>query len=258
MESRIINVKRSIGLKLFIGMMVLDCMSLSIKGQDKGNEYRITLFPSHKITEKITGFAYLGYVWNPEKNYQTYYLGWPAACYTPKSWLQIWGGLVMLYTHNESTSNKLELRPFIGPKFFLPNKMKWNIYNFTRYEFRATQDRSSHDWNNTSRLRSRFGVEIPLSSREQAWQPGKFYTLADVEPYYRFDKKQIDPMRIRVGLGYILKPLPLRIEFIYHAQFTHPTAGEGLQFTDNIFRLNIKIGLNRGIIGALQNPDLDE
>jgi hypothetical protein len=30
--------------------------------EDIGNEYRITLFPSHKVTEKIGGFGYLGYV----------------------------------------------------------------------------------------------------------------------------------------------------------------------------------------------------
>jgi hypothetical protein len=225
---------------------------------DKGNEYRITLFPSHKITEKITGFAYLGFVWNPEKNYQTYYLGYPAAAYTPSEWLQIWGGVVGLYTNNETTADKLEIRPFIGPKFFLPNKMKWNIYNFTRYEFRGVQNRETHDWSNTSRLRSRFGIEIPLSSLQKAWQPGNFYGLADIEPYYSFDKGQIDPMRIRGGLGYIMKKAPIRIEFIYHAQFTHPEPGSNLQFTDNIFRINIKLGLNKGIINQLNNPDLDE
>jgi hypothetical protein len=254
MNRRYIPNQRAI---LFV--IILTYFSFSLNAQsDKGNEYRITLFPSHKITEKITGFAYLGYVWNPEKNYQTYYLGYPAACYSFKPWLQIWGGLVGLYTNNETSSDKLELRPFIGPKLFLPNKMKWNIYNFTRYEYRATQDRETHDWNNVSRLRSRFGVEFPLSSRETAWQPGKFYGLADFEPYYRFDKNQIDPFRIRGGIGYIMKSLPMRIEFIYHSQFTHPSGSDNLKFTDNIFRLNIKIGLNKGIINSLNNPDLDE
>jgi len=28
-----------------------------------------------------------------------------------------------------------------------------------------------------------------------------------------------------------------------------------LEFTDNIFRLNIEIGLTKGIIGRLHNPD---
>jgi hypothetical protein len=246
-------------LKLLFLLLIVCFVYNSLQAQqDKGNEYRITLFPSAKITDKITGFAYLGYVWNPEKNYQTYYLGWPAACYTAKPWLQIWGGIVGLYTNNENSADKLELRPFIGPKFFLPNKLKWNIYNFTRYEFRATQDRTTHEWSNTSRLRSRFGVEIPFSKLEKAWKPGNFYGMADVEPYYRFDRNQVDPFRIRGGVGYIMKSAPLRLEFIYHAQFTHPSGSDGLEFTDNIYRLNIKIALNHGIISSLQNPDLDE
>jgi|WetSurMetagenome_2_1015567.scaffolds.fasta_scaffold146969_2 hypothetical protein len=244
--------------KICLLLIVLTAPQKVRSQNDKGNEYRITLFPSHKITDKITGFAYLGYVFNPEKNYQTYYLGWPAACYTAKSWLQIWGGLVGLYTNNENSSNKLELRPFIGPKFFIPNAMKWNIYNFTRYEYRAIQDRDSKDWSNYSRLRSRFGVEFPITSLEKAWQNGTFYGLADFEPYYRFDKGLVDPFRVRGGLGYIMKKAPIRIEFIYHTQFTHPEPGSNLQFTDNIFRLNIKIGLNKGIINQLNNPDLDE
>ncbi len=119
------NSRHSIQMKLLLVIVLLSFMHSSLKAQqDKGNEYRITLFPSAKITDKITGFAYLGYVRNPEKNYQTYYLGWPAACYTPKSWLQIRGGIVGLYTNNENSADKLELRTFIGSRFFHPNRMK--------------------------------------------------------------------------------------------------------------------------------------
>jgi len=48
---------------LFIGTFG---SSKSMAQEDIGNEYRITLFPSHKVTDKIGGFGYLGYVWNPE------------------------------------------------------------------------------------------------------------------------------------------------------------------------------------------------
>jgi hypothetical protein len=225
---------------------------------DIGNEYRITLFPSHKITDKIGGFSYLGYVFNIEKNYQSYYLGWPCATYTPKPWLQIWGGLIGVYTSNESKADQLELRPFAGVKLFLPNELKWNIYTWPRYEYRALQDRTTHEWNNYSRLRVRFGVEIPFRSRDKAWQPGGFYGLADIEPYFRCDKNQVDPLRIRGGIGYIMKSAPLRIEFIYHAQYTQPYEEGGLIYTDNIFRLNIKIGLHSGILGRLYNPGFDD
>ena len=252
--------KRIKHIYLFILLLTLIVLrpSVLLAQEDIGNEYRITLFPSHKVTETIGGFGYLGYVWNPEKNYQTYYLGWPCATYTPNSWLQVWGGFIGVFTDNESKANQLELRPFTGVKLFLPNQLKWNIYNFTRYEYRALQDRSTYDWNNYGRIRIRFGVEIPFSSMDKAWQPGEFYGLADIEPYYRFDNLLVDPLRIRGGIGYIMKSAPLRVEFIYHAQFTQPYEGSGLKYTDNIFRLNIKIGLSTGIMGSLYNPSFDE
>ena len=243
---------------LFLFLFVLAAASLPARAQDDtGNEYRLTLFPSHRITDTVTGFAYLGYVWNPEKDYRTYYLGWPAATYAPNKWLQVWGGLVGLFTDNENSSDKLELRPFTGVKLFLPNERKWNIYNFTRYEYRATQDRNTRDWSDVHRLRSRFGVEFPLASKERAWKPKTFYGLADVEPYYRFDRGQVDPFRVRGGIGYVLNE-SVRIEFIYHAQFTHPGGSKDLEYTDNIWRINIKLGLTKGIIGRLHEPDLDE
>jgi hypothetical protein len=224
---------------------------------DLGNEYRVTLFPSHKVYGKLSGFAYLGFVWNNEKGYKTYYLGWPAGLYAPNKWLQVWAGLVGLFTDNKSSSDKLEFRPFGGAKLFLPNGMKWNIYNFSRYEYRAIQDRDSRDWSDIHRVRSRFGVEIPLTSLKHAWEVKSLYMLADLEPYYRFDKGQVDPFRMRAGLGYVLNER-IRLEFIYHAQYTHPSGSSKLKYTDNIFRLNIKIGLNKGIITLLQNPEIDD
>ncbi|MHC1777989.1 MAG: DUF2490 domain-containing protein [Lentimicrobium sp.] len=244
---------------LFLLFILMTVRPLGLRAQeDIGNEYRITLFPSHKVTETIGGFGYLGYVWNPEKKYQTYYLGWPCATYTPNSWLQVWGGLIGAYTDNENKADNLELRPFAGVKLFLPNELKWNIYNFTRYEYRANQNRDTKEWNNYSRIRVRFGVEIPLCSRAKAWKPGSFYGLADIEPYYRFDNNEVDPLRIRGGIGYIMKSAPLRIEFIYHAQYTPPAEENSLKYTDNIFRLNIKLGLHSGILGSVFNPGFDD
>jgi len=214
--------------------------------EPRNGEYRLTLFPYHKISDELTGFGYLGYVNNPDKEYQTAYLGYGGS-YSFNRTIQLWGGLIGTYTDNQHSSDKLELRPFIGPKLFLPNDWKWNIYNFTRYEFRDIQDLDTHAWTGIHRLRSRFGVEFPLTSGENAWQPKTFYALADVEPFFRFDKDVIDPFRVRGGIAYIISSR-VRVEFIYHAQFTRPAGSSGLEFTDNIFRLNIKIALNKGII----------
>ena len=112
--------------------------------------------------------------------------------------------MVTEYTDNERSADKLELRPFAGVKLFVPNDIKWTLYNFTRYEFRDTQNLDTHDWTAYSRLRSRFGVEFPLTSRERAWEPRTWYGLADVEPIFRFDHNTIDPLYVRGGIGYVL------------------------------------------------------
>ena len=171
--------------------------------------------------------------------------------------LQFSGGLLTRYTDNEQSADKLELRPFAGVKVFVPNMIKWNLYNYTRYEFRDTENLATHDWTSYSRLRSRFGVELPLTSREKAWQPKTWYGLADVEPIYRFDHDTIDPLYVRSGLGYVLNE-QVRLEFIYSAQFTRPAGSSSPQYTENIFQLNLKIGFDRGILHRLQNPSSNQ
>jgi hypothetical protein len=213
--------------------------------EPRSGEYRVTVFPYHKITDTLTGFGYLGYVTNPDKNYKTDYLGWGVS-YTPSPSVQWWGGLVGTYTNNEAGADKLELRPFVGLKNFIPNKIKWNIYNYARWEYRAIQDRDTDDWTRYSRLRDRFGVEFPLASGEQAWKPKTWYGLADVEAMFRFDRHQLDPFRLRAGIAYIVSNR-VRVELIYHMQWTRPGGGD-LHYTDNIFRLNIKVALNKGVI----------
>jgi hypothetical protein len=209
-----------------------------------GNEYRVTIFPSYSITTNTYGFGYLGYVNNPEEGYQTYYLGKGVNTFLTPT-VQLWAALISTYTANEESADQLELRPIGGVKLFVPNEIKWYIYNFTRYEYRALRDEETYEWDSYSRLRSRFGVEFPLTSRAKAWQPKTWYALVDVEPYFRFDKNIFDPLRVRGGIAYVLSER-LRVEFIYHAQFTRPSGSSGLEYTDNIFRLNIKLALDRG------------
>src|SRR5262245_5811114 len=104
------------------------------------NEYRLTVFPHYPIAGSLSGFGYLGWVKNPELDYTLWYAGFPGLIYTFKPWLQGWAALLAIYTDNDTSLNgkqdTLELRPFVGAKLFLPNTLKWNIYNFTRLEFR--------------------------------------------------------------------------------------------------------------------------
>ena len=74
-----------------------------------------------------------------------------------------------------------------------------------------------------------------------------------MEPFYRFDNDTFDPVRVRGGAGYVINS-HLTCELIYGAQFTRSNGGS-LEFTENIIYLNIKIGLAKGILERLNNPD---
>lgn len=224
------------------------------RGDDDQNndEYQFNINPHHEIADHLSLFGNFGYYENPN-DYSKYRFGWPGLIYGPKDWLQLWGGLDAYYTDTYGSAGTLELRPFAGVKLFVPNKARIFLYNFTRYEYRAIEDLDTHDWDNYSRIRTRFGVEFPLTARAKAWEPNTFYGFTDGEVFYRFDPDEWNPVRVRGGLGYVLNDR-VRVEIIYTAQFTRSSPGSSLEFTDNIIQLNIKLALRKGVLGHLFNP----
>ena len=224
------------------------------QANDITNEYRITLVTSKPISEKATLFAYLGLVKAPDKSVGTLYYSPPGMIYRPKPWMELWAGMFGLYNNNHNAANSWELRPLGGLKFYIPNKLKANLYNFTRYEYRFINQ--NHNTTTTPRLRNRVGIDIPLN-QEKAWTPKTFYTLTDFEPIWRLDDDYLQLIRLRAGLGYIINNT-WRVEFIYHAEFSG-AKGQSKDYTGNIWRLNFKLTLpRRGQPDLRRVPDIDE
>jgi hypothetical protein len=219
------------------------------RADDVTNEYRLTAYPSYRLAEEWIGFGYVGIVSKPEGHYTSYYLG-KGAFYTPEKWLQLWAGLIGVYTDSTIASNSLELRPFVGAKFIdMTESMKWRYFNWTRYELRLIDTLDTSSWKSISRIRSQFRLEIPLASGEQAWTPKTWYVFPEIEPIWRSDTGQIDPLRVRFALGYIASPR-LLVEFQYYLEFTQPS-GSGLAWTNNIWRLNFKVSTDKSALRLL-------
>jgi Protein of unknown function (DUF2490) len=236
----------------WLGALLLLSPSLAFATGDENDEFQLNLYPHYDIGDKLSVFGNFGYTSKPE-NYSKYRFGWPGLIYSPNQWLQLWSGLDAYYTDDYGSANSLELRPFGGLKFSVENEAKMRFYNLTRYEYRAIQNRKTHQWNNYSRIRSRFGIVLPFAARARAWEPKTFYGFTDVELFYRFDMDQWDPLRARGGLGYVVSDR-VQTELIYTAQFTRSSPGSSLQLTDNILELNIKVALRKSLLGRLFNP----
>jgi Protein of unknown function (DUF2490) len=243
-------------LRIVFGLGVAGAVAAQ-SSNDITNEWRVTVFPHYPIRGNLSGFGYMGWVKNPDANYSLWYGGFPGFIYNFKPWFQGWGGLLLIYTNNYTDvtgkQDTLELRPFIGPKLFVPNKRKLNIYNFTRVEFRETYSHATHDWTNAERLRLRFAVEAPLTSLEKAWKVKTFYGIAYVEPMYRFDKDEFDPIRAQLGVGYVANPR-IRVELLYYANWSRTGPSNDFAFTENIIRLNVKVGLKHSLLSHVWNP----
>ncbi|HEY1791032.1 MAG TPA: DUF2490 domain-containing protein [Verrucomicrobiae bacterium] len=216
---------------------------------DISEDYRLTAFPYYTFSNKITVFAQLGYGLNRNGHAQTYNLLSPGAYFTANPWLQLWGGLNDRYNQNNDKADTFVFRPFAGPRLSLPNRWKWNLYNFTQYEYRATKNFDTHDWSSDNRIRSRFEADLPLSTVEHTWQPRTWYALASVEPFYDFNQSEVSQLRVSGGIGYVFSKYA-QLEFVYYAKFRQQNGG-GLEYSENIFRLNLKISLNRE--GDVQN-----
>lgn len=227
--------------------------SLHAQNDDPSNEYRFSLYTYYPVFGDLTGFSEFGYAFNPDQKYDRYIAEWPNLNYKVNKWLQAIVGLRNQYQINHDGGDTLQLRPYIGPRLFVPNSWKWDIYNYTRYEYLDTLNEETKEWSAYSRIRSRFGVQFPIASRDNAWQPKTWYGLADVEPFYRFDPNSFNQLRLRAGGGYIVNDR-IRIEFIYTAQFNRQSGG-GFEFNQNTFQITARIGLARGIIRRVLNND---
>jgi hypothetical protein len=234
---------------------LLGSHALDAQNNPVTDEYRVALFPVYPITDRLSGFGYLSHVNNPLGKYSQYHVGYPGFAYSLKPWFQVWASLVGNYVNNRGgKEDTLELRPFVGVRFEMANKRKIEFFNFTRYEARNLYSHGTHDWSLENRIRSRFGAEIPLAKTATAWKPKTFYTLLDVEPFW-VAGEGLTMLRFRTGLGYIPNDR-LRIEFLYHTQWGQATGSDALVYNQNIFRLNIKLGLKRSILSRLWNPGL--
>jgi hypothetical protein len=217
------------------------------------NEYRLTAFPYYPLGKGWTGIGYVGYVYKPDASYESYYLA-SGAFYQPTRHFQFWSVLIFVYTDKWTASNTLELRPFVGVKFMGATSGHVRYYNWTRYEFRETKDLDTGSWTDVRRIRNQSRIDVPLAAGPRAWTPKTWYAFTDIEPIWRSDTRQIDPVRWRVGLGYVTPRVLIEIQ--YFREWTRPDGGP-LTYTNNIFRLNFKILTKGGILAALRAGEMD-
>ena len=226
-------------------LLVAGFLAVPAQAEDRTDEYRVTVFPSHPIAGRRDWIAagYLGYVTIPETETEVGYLG-GGAIWKPGKWGEVWALLLATRTTSDTATDVDELRPVVGVKANIGKVGAASFYDFFRAEYRIQNRETGNDTEHV-RIRNRFGFERPFGARPYA--PESWYGLADVEAFYRFDRDLSDLARLRLGAGYVVNERT-RVEFLYHVQFERPDASESFEWTDNIFRLNFKLAMKEGLL----------
>lgn len=221
------------------------------------NEYRFTLVPTYAINKKFYLTTYLGYVSNPDTKTTSYYIGAPClAIYKPNQIIEAMAGAFLVINKVKGGIDSKEFRPLAGLKLSLPNTHRFNIFNWTRYEYRSFlyEDKNLNKVQN--RIRNRIAIEFPIS--KNAWQPKTWYGFSDFEFFYTLEKGYFDRFRQRFGAGYILNS-HWRAELIYHIQLIKGSSDTNPVWTDNIFRMNVKWAIPKRVhTHAEFGQDLDD
>ncbi len=231
---------------------LLMAIAIPAHADDKNDENRITVVPTYALTQdkRWIGIGYIGYRWSHDEDYTVDHLGLGTIWNFSPNW-EAWFLLTGTKTDNESYPDVTELRPTVALKNYFTKTSDLRFYNMVRVEYRI-QDRESPGTDTEYfRLRDRLGVEFAFG------HDSRWYGIADVEPMYRFDHDTIDPLRLRAGLGWTINKY-VRAEIAYQMQFTRPSGGDGLEWTDNIWRLNFKVARQHGILEHVVGGDVDE
>jgi hypothetical protein len=245
-------------LKNACGLILIFCIiSNGVKAQQQNinSEYRFTVVPTYALSNQLFLTTYIGYVNNTGTNTTSYYIGAPfIVTYKPNEVVELMAGAFLVVNKIKGGYDNNEFRPLAGVKFTLPNTNNLHVFNWTRYEYRSFnyEDKSLNNVKN--RIRNRIAIEFPLS--KNAWQTKSLYALSDFEFFYTFEKGYFDRFRQRFGVGYVLDK-QWKAELIYHIQLLKDSKELNPEWTDNIFRLNMKWAIPNKKHKVHHNDQLD-
>ena len=219
------------------------------RAQDVTDDARLGIIIAHPIVDDVSGAPY---VWFDDRTggAKTYRVSFPNVIYRVRPWLQGSGGLIVNWTDDQVSGNTRELRPFAGVKAFLPNSAHIHLYELTRLEWRRMTNTENNTITREWRLRTRPGVEFPLS--ERAWQPGTLYGLANGEVFV--EHGFVNALRFMFGAGYI-KSDRVRIELNYVVEQSRQSSSDALANSDNSFRLDFKYSFAEGLHHKQEGPE---
>lgn len=150
------------------------------------------------------------------------------------------GGLGLFYTHNDTTSNQFELRPWLGSLIQWPRIGRLVFTNYLRLEGRFVRDSADASVDESLRFRYMLGTKVPINrviGAKYFYFPLSAEWFEDVGP--AIDEVFASQWRLDFGLGYTFGNEWVG-EFHFIVQRSRSTPSQPLETSDYIFRFTVK------------------
>ena len=170
------------------------------------------------------------------------YIVRPSLQKSVNEWLALFGGIGLFLTVQDSISNTLEIRPWIGAKVFWywDTFSKIRFSDYFRIEDRIVINTQSSGSDNSVRFRNKIAARIPITDHYFADQI--LYVMFSFEFFLEageIDELFPDDVRLGGGLGY-KHNYYWRIEFYSYVFLSKDTAESRFSQTDQVWQLTLK------------------
>lgn len=165
---------------------------------------------------------------------------YPTLQFDPWKWMDLTGGVWLIYSRQSSTFDRFETRPNLGVRL---KKDIWRgirLSQYSRIEFRIQRNLDTGETTSARRLRNRAQVMIPVNHRSLS-QDNTWYAFFDVE-FFRQKNPDVNDgfnsrQRYRAGIGW-RKDSTRTYQFFYGFQRSRTSVNEPSS-SDDIFSFSL-------------------
>lgn len=170
----------------------------------------------------------------------------PTLEFSSRKWMDLTGGVWLIYTNQFDASDFFETRPTLGIRLKHDIWRGIRLSNYTRAEYRIQTNLSDRETMAAGRLRNRIQALIPINQRSLSVD-NTWYVLVDSERFWQRDENVDDGFlsrqRFRAGIAW-RKNSTSTFELLYVYQRSINPATESFSVFDDILSFRVVHNFN--------------
>jgi hypothetical protein len=165
----------------------------------------------------------------------------PTLGFSPWKWMDLTGGLWLIYTRQSQTFDRFEARPVVGVRFKYDIWRGVRLSNYFRAEYRVQRNLDTGVTAATERLRDRIQAMIPIN-RRSLFENNTWFAIADTEWFGQRNQNVNDGFnsrqRNRFGIGWRKNPT-WTFQLLYILQRTKFIAVGPVSTVDHVISFSV-------------------